>query len=162
MKIGELAARFGLAPHVLRHWEEMGLLTPAGRVAGRREYDDSHIGRVVMIQRAKAAGLGLGQMRLMFDAPGGAERRAVLAEQEMRLDELIRQAQESKRLIGHALSCAEPDLHQVSALPRVGGRAPVTASSSIRAYGLRGWTKTSSSGLEQPQYQTVIQSMSAM
>ena len=27
--IGELAARFGLATHVLRHWEDMGLLSPA-------------------------------------------------------------------------------------------------------------------------------------
>jgi DNA-binding transcriptional MerR regulator len=109
MRIGELAARFGLAPHVLRHWEEMGLLTPAARVSGRREYDESHVGRVVMIQRAKAAGLSLEQIRRMFDAPGGAERRAVLAEQDTRLDELIRQAQESKRLIEHALSCAEPE-----------------------------------------------------
>jgi hypothetical protein len=27
--IGELAARFGLATHVLRHWEDVGLLSPA-------------------------------------------------------------------------------------------------------------------------------------
>ncbi|WXK67305.1 MerR family DNA-binding transcriptional regulator [Nonomuraea sp. N2-4H] len=33
MAIGEVAARFGLAPHVLRHWEAMGLLSPrASRV----------------------------------------------------------------------------------------------------------------------------------
>jgi len=57
MRIGDLAARFGLATHVLRHWEDVGLLTPAARVAGRRQYDESHVARVVMIQRAKAAGL---------------------------------------------------------------------------------------------------------
>ncbi|MEU1481969.1 MerR family DNA-binding transcriptional regulator [Streptomyces sp. NPDC005760] len=28
MSIGALAARFGLATHVLRHWESMGLLHP--------------------------------------------------------------------------------------------------------------------------------------
>ncbi|WP_443137105.1 helix-turn-helix domain-containing protein [Kribbella sp. CCNWLW197] len=28
-EIGVLAARFGLATHVLRHWEDEGLLTPA-------------------------------------------------------------------------------------------------------------------------------------
>ncbi|MEV4460634.1 MerR family DNA-binding transcriptional regulator [Microbispora sp. NPDC049633] len=33
--IGEAAARFGLATHVLRHWEYVGLLTPS-RVAGDR------------------------------------------------------------------------------------------------------------------------------
>jgi MerR family copper efflux transcriptional regulator len=36
--IGDLAARFGLATHVLRHWEEMGLLRPARTSAGRRRY----------------------------------------------------------------------------------------------------------------------------
>ncbi|TCC65725.1 MerR family transcriptional regulator [Kribbella pittospori] len=109
MRIGDLAARFGLAPHVLRHWEEVGLLTPAARIGGRRQYDESHVARVVMIQRAKAGGLSLEQIRRMFEAPGGSERRAVLTEQNARLDEQIRQAQESKRLIGHALTCEAPD-----------------------------------------------------
>ena len=36
MTIGELAARFGLATHVLRHWEAVGLLGPErrGRTVG--------------------------------------------------------------------------------------------------------------------------------
>ena len=109
MRIGDLAARFGLATHVLRHWEDVGLLTPAARAAGRRQYDESHVARVVMIQRAKASGLSLEQIRRMFEAPGGAERRMVLAEQDARLDEQIRRAQESKRLIEHALTCETPD-----------------------------------------------------
>ncbi|MER5317779.1 MerR family transcriptional regulator [Streptosporangium roseum] len=28
MTIGDVAARFGPATHVLRHWESMGLLSP--------------------------------------------------------------------------------------------------------------------------------------
>ena len=75
-EIGELAGRFGLATHVLRHWEDEGLLTPAGRVGGRRRYDESHVARVVMIQRAKAAGLSLEQIRRMFDAPSGSGTQA--------------------------------------------------------------------------------------
>jgi DNA-binding transcriptional MerR regulator len=64
---------------------------------------------VVLIQRAKAAGLSLEQIRRMFEAPGGPERRLVLAEQDAALDAQIRQAQESKRLIRHALTCESPD-----------------------------------------------------
>ncbi|MFG1812424.1 MerR family transcriptional regulator [Kribbella sp. NPDC049174] len=108
-EIGELAGRFGLATHVLRHWEDEGLLTPAGRVGGRRQYDESHAARVVMIQRAKAAGLSLDQIRRMFAAPSGRERKQVLVEQDAALDDHIRQAQESKRLIAHALTCEAPD-----------------------------------------------------
>lgn len=107
--IGDLAGRFGLATHVLRHWEDEGLLTPAARVGGQRRYDASHVARVVMIQRAKAAGFSLDQIRRLFDAPGDPERRAVLTEQDAVLDEQIRRAQESKRLIQHALTCEATD-----------------------------------------------------
>ncbi|TCC23492.1 MerR family transcriptional regulator [Kribbella speibonae] len=108
LTIGELAARCGLATHVLRHWEDERLLAPE-RVAGRRQYDDAQVARVVMIQRAKAAGLSLAQIRRMFDAPNGAERRAVLGEQDALLDAQIRRAQESKQLLERALNCEAPD-----------------------------------------------------
>jgi MerR family transcriptional regulator, copper efflux regulator len=118
LTIGELADRFGLATHVLRHWEDEGLLTPE-RVAGRRRYDESDVARVVMIQRAKAAGLSLAQIRRMLDAPNGAERRAVLGEQDALLDEQIHRAQESKRLIAHALNCEAPDFTACSHFRRL-------------------------------------------
>ncbi|NIK60847.1 MerR family transcriptional regulator [Kribbella shirazensis] len=118
LTIGELASRCGLATHVLRHWEDEGLLTPA-RVSGRRQYDDAQVARVVMIQRAKAAGLGLPRIRRMLDAPDGAERRTVLVEQDALLDEQIRRAQESKRLISHALSCEAPDFTECSHFHRL-------------------------------------------
>lgn len=109
LTIGALAARCGVATHVLRHWEDVGLLTPATRVSGQRRYDESHVARVVVIRRGKAAGLSLARLREMLDAPDGPARRAVLAEQHARLDEQIRQAQESQRLLDHALACKSPD-----------------------------------------------------
>ncbi|MGC4941924.1 MerR family transcriptional regulator [Kribbella sp. DT2] len=104
-----MGARCGVATHVLRHWEDAGLLTPTTRVSGRRRYDDSHVARVVMIRRGKAAGLSLARLREMLEAPDGPARRAVLAEQHARLDEQIRQARESQRLLDHALACESPD-----------------------------------------------------
>ncbi|WP_340688600.1 MerR family DNA-binding transcriptional regulator [Amycolatopsis coloradensis] len=37
LSVGEVAERFGLATHVLRHWESVGLLKPA-RAAGSRSF----------------------------------------------------------------------------------------------------------------------------
>jgi DNA-binding transcriptional MerR regulator len=48
----------------------------------------------------------------MFDAPTGPERKQILAEQDAVLDEQIRQAQQSKELIAHALTCEAPDFTQ--------------------------------------------------
>ena len=55
--IGELAARFGLATHVLRHWEDVELLSPARRVAGRRVYGPAYVTRVAEIMLGKDAGV---------------------------------------------------------------------------------------------------------
>ncbi|MEV6429835.1 MerR family transcriptional regulator [Nocardia sp. NPDC051463] len=110
--IGALAARFGLATHVLRHWESMGLLQPAGRVSGRRRYVQDHVVRVAMIVRGKAAGLSLEQLRKMLDAPDRAARRTVLARQYEELGVRIAEAQASQRMIEHAMACEAEDFTQ--------------------------------------------------
>ncbi|SEH00765.1 DNA-binding transcriptional regulator, MerR family [Nonomuraea solani] len=109
MSIGELAARFGLATHVLRHWEAMGLIRPARRSSGRRRYTEDQVSRVTMIVRGKAAGLGLEQLREMFDAGTRDDRRELLRRHQAELEWRIRQAEASRTLIGHALECSEPD-----------------------------------------------------
>jgi DNA-binding transcriptional MerR regulator len=57
LSIGALAQHFGLATHVLRHWEAMGLLAPARDAAGRRSYGVADLARVAVILRAKGADL---------------------------------------------------------------------------------------------------------
>ncbi len=62
LTIGELAERFGLATHVLRHWESMGLIEPARRAGGQRRYGRDALVRVALILRGKEAGLGLREL----------------------------------------------------------------------------------------------------
>ncbi|NEW37621.1 MerR family transcriptional regulator [Nocardia cyriacigeorgica] len=103
--IGDVAARFGLATHVLRHWETMGLLQPAGRVNGRRRYNRDHLVRVAMIVRGKKSGLSLEQLRDWLDAPDRTARTTVLARQHAELARRIAEAQASQRMIEHAMEC---------------------------------------------------------
>ena len=107
LSIGRLAERFGLATHVLRHWEDVGLIEPR-RVNGRRFYGEEHVARVTMILRAKEAGLSLAQIRTML-ASGKRERRAILARHRAELDEHIRTIEAAKALIDHALDCDAAD-----------------------------------------------------
>ncbi|MFL2000933.1 MULTISPECIES: MerR family transcriptional regulator [unclassified Microbacterium] len=54
MHIGELADRLGLSQRSLRHWDEIGLLTPSGRSDGNfRVYSeaDEEKGRFVMLMK---------------------------------------------------------------------------------------------------------------
>ncbi|GGL07226.1 helix-turn-helix domain-containing protein [Nocardia jinanensis] len=107
--IGELSARFGLATHVLRHWESVGLLTPATRVSGRRRYSPAHIARVALILHSKQVGLGLSRTRELLDACDGPGRRRVLRSHLDELDEQLTRIQTSKNLIAHVLDCRYED-----------------------------------------------------
>jgi DNA-binding transcriptional MerR regulator len=44
--IGAVAENFGLATHVLRHWESVGLLTPERDAAGHRRYREHDLTRI--------------------------------------------------------------------------------------------------------------------
>jgi DNA-binding transcriptional MerR regulator len=107
--IGELAARFGLATHVLRHWEERGLLSPARRVAGRRVYGPAHVTRVAEILLGKDAGFSLEQLRELFTAPDPIRRREVLRGQLAQVRARMARLALSQTLLEHASRCRHPD-----------------------------------------------------
>ena len=105
LTIGELANRFGLATHVLRHWESMGLLAP-GRAAGRqRRYGHADLARVAMILMGKEAGLSLREMRELLSTANPMDHADLLRRHVTVLEHRIAQAQAAKNLIEHALSC---------------------------------------------------------
>lgn len=124
--IGELAARFGLATHVLRHWEDMGLLSPARRVAGRRVYGPAHVTRVAEIMTGKDAGFSLEQLRELFAAPDRDRRREVLHAQLAQVRQRIARLTLSQKLLEHGLRCQHLDYQscprfQAMVLARVDG-----------------------------------------
>ena len=108
--IGVLADHFGLATHVLRHWEAVGLLIPARSPAGHRVYRHADRYRVAAILQAKQAGLGLDDIRDIFIATSPAARRNVLERQRLRLLDQIRSTQGALALIEAGMSCQHGDL----------------------------------------------------
>lgn len=63
MHIGELAERTALSQRTIRHYDEIGLLTPSGRSEGGfRLYTEDDLGRLLLIRRMKPLGYSLEQM----------------------------------------------------------------------------------------------------
>jgi hypothetical protein len=58
MRIGELADSTGVSTRSLRYYEEQGLIRSSCTAGGWREFDQSMVERVVMIQHLLAAGPG--------------------------------------------------------------------------------------------------------
>jgi len=85
--VSEVRERTGLSARTLRYYEELGLLPGVRRRAGgRRVYGDDEIERLCFIQRLKALGLSLAEIKEL-NAVYGIEgsTRAMLG----RLDELL-------------------------------------------------------------------------
>lgn len=107
--VGEVAERFGVPTNVLRHWESVGLLAPARDGGGRRRYDRDDQVRVAAIIRNKAAGMGLEQIRLLFDG-GAAGRHRVLTEHLAEIEDRIRALESSRAMTEHAMECRAHDI----------------------------------------------------
>lgn len=106
--IGDVAHRFGLATHVLRHWEAVGLLGPA-RAGGQRRYGDDDLYRVAVILRAKQAGLSLDRIRQMIATTDPAARAGILTRQREELRQRLAATQQALDLVNGALTCEHPD-----------------------------------------------------
>jgi len=109
LTIGQLAARFGLATHVLRHWEEVGLIEPAERVNGRRRYRPWHVARLATILLSKEAGLRLDEIKAMLDAPSGPARKELLRHHRDELDRRLAGIEASRRIVQHGIDCPAED-----------------------------------------------------
>ncbi|MEV6907259.1 MerR family transcriptional regulator [Amycolatopsis sp. NPDC051071] len=105
-----MAERFGLATHVLRHWESVGLLTPHRVEGARRRYSPADLFRVAAILRAKEAGFSLDDIRDMTTAPDPATRRKILTQHRAKLAHRIAEARVSLDLIDCALECEHDDI----------------------------------------------------
>ncbi len=90
--IGEVAARTELSLRTIRHYDEVGLVTPSARTSGGfRLYTADDIARLMLIRRMKPLGFTLEQMRTLLaatdrldaegtaDAPGQDERARLVA-----------------------------------------------------------------------------------
>ncbi|QBX56581.1 MerR family transcriptional regulator [Nocardioides seonyuensis] len=107
--VGEVAERFGMPTHVLRHWESEGLLEPDRDTGGRRRYGRDDITRVAAIRRQKDAGMSLEQIRVLLDADA-PRRHAVLQEHLSDLDRRAEEIRIAREMTEHAYSCRAHDL----------------------------------------------------
>ncbi len=68
MRIGELSRLTGISTRTLRHYDSIGVLSPASRAAnGYREYDGSDISWLLQVEALKTLGLSLDAVRATLD-----------------------------------------------------------------------------------------------
>lgn len=112
LSIGELSRRTGLATSALRYYERLGLVTPAGRLNGRRYYGLGSAEQIGLVGLYQDAGFTLGEIGSIVRA--GSRRNpswARLMEAKVHaLERAIVDAARAKALIEHALACRHREL----------------------------------------------------
>lgn len=95
LPIGGLSAATGVAVSALRHYDQLGVITPAERVGGKRRFSSDTVGRVNFVRRAQRFGFSLNEIRDILDDTSG-EARQLAAD---KIDELRAQQVELAKMI---------------------------------------------------------------
>lgn len=77
MKIGELAARTGVTPRLLRYYEEVGILHPFRSGNGYRTYGEPAVERVLRIRELLEAGFTTEMIREVLPCLADSGQRAI-------------------------------------------------------------------------------------
>lgn len=110
MSISELAKGFGVRPSTLRFYERVGLLIPAGRISGRRRYDETAERRLAFILSSRESGFTLSEIKELISSSlnGTSPRRLwprAAQVKRLRLEKEIDKLREALRSLDRKSAC---------------------------------------------------------
>jgi DNA-binding transcriptional MerR regulator len=114
--IGEAARRAGLNASALRYYEQRGILAPAARRGATRMYGPDQLRRLAFIQAGRRLGMSLEDIAGFLHGPPH-QWRGIVRARIAALEEQIRQAEQARDYLGHALQC--PSEHPVDQCPHL-------------------------------------------
>jgi MerR family transcriptional regulator, redox-sensitive transcriptional activator SoxR len=108
MMIGEVAKQTGLRTSTIRYYERAGLLPKPVRTSGQRRYDAAILDRLAVLERAKACGFTLSEIRVLFNDQGShsIKWRRLAAKKIAELDSLTQRIAAMKDLLQRRCECA--------------------------------------------------------
>ncbi|UWQ29726.1 helix-turn-helix domain-containing protein [Leisingera sp. M523] len=109
LDIGDVAERSGVAASALRYYEEIGLITSAGRKGLRRQFGREVLLQLSLITLGKAAGFSLQEIAGMFGKDGQPDLpRSQLHARADALEAQIRELTTLKDALRHVADCPAP------------------------------------------------------
>jgi Cu(I)-responsive transcriptional regulator len=115
MNIGEAAARSGVSPKMVRHYESLGLLAKVSRSdSGYRQYGDAEVHTLRFIKRARELGFSMEDIAELVSLwqnrrRASASVRRIASEHAQSLAERIAAMQAMQRTLEHLIHCCNGD-----------------------------------------------------
>jgi DNA-binding transcriptional MerR regulator len=105
LSIGELSERTGVPTTALRYYDELGLVRPAARAAGRRRYAASAVGDVGVILFFREIGFSLAEIGRLIAGERHC-RREIIDHKLAELTELQHRIEVARTALEHGRQCA--------------------------------------------------------
>jgi DNA-binding transcriptional MerR regulator len=108
LSIGELSERTGVSTTALRYYDELGLVRPAARAAGRRRYAPSAVRDVSLIVFLREIGFSLAEIE-RFMAGERQSRQEVIDHKLAELAEQQHRIEVARTALEHGRQCPASD-----------------------------------------------------
>ena len=123
MRIADAAREIGVPEHVLRHWDEVGAVSPGRTSSGHRDYTEEHLHRLRVLRACQGVGMSLAEIRLVLhrDEPGRLE---AITRQRAHLRGQLRRLADAEQFLAHVIDCRHDLLTRCPACSRYGSEQP--------------------------------------
>jgi len=114
MNIGDAENRSGLPAKTIRYYEEIGLVTPARRANGYRDYDEADVHRLAFLHRARSLGFSVEDCRALLSLYQDRDRASAdvktIAEGHLaRIEDKIAELESLRRTLSHLVEACHGD-----------------------------------------------------
>jgi len=128
LRIGEVAARSGLATSAIRFYEAERLIPKPDRRNGQRVYPEAVLDQLALIDLAKRAGFTVAEIKQLVAgfarrAPPGERWRALARSKRAELDRRIAEAEAMKAVLERVTRCRCPTVEDCARAMRAAGRS---------------------------------------
>jgi len=118
--VGAAAAALGLEAHVLRHWEDVGVLVPLRTASGHRRYDDELLTRARLVRLCQRAGLSLADIR-QLNVADRDRRIGPISATLARIEAGMSRLQRAEQFLSHVVNCVHPMVSECPDCARFAG-----------------------------------------
>ena len=134
LSITEVGEATGLQSSALRYYETAGLIKPAGRAGGRRQYEPAVLQRLAVVALFQEVGFTIAEISQLFNRRGKRQRWRSLAEGKLvEIDTHMERVAAARDLLTSALDCGCSRLEQCDLVTsRRGRHCKVAQTLSLR------------------------------